>query len=148
VVIVGKGEVPDHLSHYPRLADVAAVRGPMAGMLAAMRWGPDGGWLMCACDMPQLRVEALRWLLDRRAPGRWATLPDLNDDGHVEPLLAYYDPRARGLLEDLLIRHIYAPSALASHPKIDTAIPSHPLSLAWRNVNSKADLAAFEKTLI
>ncbi len=145
IVIVGRGEVPAHLSNHTRLPDIPDVHGPMAGMVAAMRWAPDVSWLMCACDMPQISVDALRWLLDSRAPGVWATLPDLFDNGHVEPLLAHYDPRAHALFEDLLARQVYGPSALATHPKIATPVPPQQLLDAWRNVNCEAELATVEK---
>lgn len=145
VVIVGRGEIPAHLSSYTRLPDIPDVHGPMAGMLAAMRWTPDVSWLMCACDMPQISADALHWLLESRAPGVWATMPDLFDNGHVEPLLAHYDSRAHALFEDLLSRQVYGPSALAPHPKIATPVPPPQLLSAWRNVNSEAELATIEK---
>ncbi len=147
VVIGGRGEVPSHLSHYTRLADISDVPGPLAGMVAAMRWAPQSSWLMCACDMPQLSVDALRWLLQTREPGVWATVPDLLGDGHVEPLLAHYDPRARPLFETLLSHQCYSPSRLASQPKINTATPPVHLLGAWRNVNSEAELATFQKVI-
>ncbi len=145
VVIAGRGEVPAHLAHYPRLPDIPAVRGPMAGMVAAMRWAPHCSWLVCACDMPQLSAEALQWLLAQRQAGVWATLPDLRGEGYVEPLLAHYDPRAGALLEGLLARHCYSPSALATHPKIRRATPPAHLLKAWRNVNSEAELVAYQQ---
>lgn len=140
VVLVGGGHVPEHLSDYVRLQDVPAVKGPLAGLVAAMRWAPDVSWLACACDMPEISVEALQWLLDSRAPGIWATMPDLEGNGHVEPLLAHYDVRSRELLEELLMRQCHAPSALVPHSKIITPMPPEKLVSAWRNINTETEL--------
>ncbi|MFC1751050.1 molybdopterin-guanine dinucleotide biosynthesis protein B [Pseudomonadota bacterium] len=145
LVIVGQGDIPQHLSNYTRLPDIPNVRGPMAGMVAAMRWSPDVSWLMCACDMPQISAEALRWLLAKRTPGVWATLPDLHNDGFVEPLLAHYDPRSHTLLEELLSKGMFGPSVLAKHPKVASPVPPCNMTEAWQNVNSPAELETFEE---
>ena len=75
VVISGAGRVPDDLSARIRLADVPDARGPMAGVLAAMRWAPRATWLVAACDLSDMSADALPWLLAGRKPGLWATVP-------------------------------------------------------------------------
>jgi len=140
VAIVGGGHVPLGLSNVIRLSDVPDADGPMAGLLAAMRWAPHVSWLVAACDLPNLSQGALQWLLSTRAPGLWATLPRLPADKGVEPLLAHYDLRARGVLEDLAARGRFSPSLLAEHPKVATPTPPAHLLSAWANVNSPADL--------
>ena len=140
VVIVGAGEVPESLADCPRLPDVPGLAGPLAGMLAAMRWSPDAGWLVTACDLPGLKGGALDWLLARRRPGRWAVVPR-RDDGRPEPLLAYYDPRARPLLEALCLEGPPAPRRLVTDPRCHCPTPPADLLPAWRNVNTPAGLA-------
>lgn len=145
VVIVGQGDIPGHLSHYAHLPDVPEIHGPMAGMMSAMRWANDVSWLMCACDMPKISIPALQWLLDQRAPGTWAILPDLHNNGFVEPLLAHYDPRALGLFEALVGRQIFGPSALARHAKVISPAPPEHISNAWQNVNTPDELASLDR---
>ena len=140
VVIAGEGRGPEALSGAVYLSDVPDAAGPMAGLLAAMRWAPHVSWLVAACDLPNLSQGALRWLLSTRAPGLWATLPRLPADKGVEPLLAHYDLRARGVLEDLAARGRFSPSLLAEHPKVATPTPPAHLLSAWANANSPADL--------
>lgn len=135
VVLLGRGEVPAGLRDLPMLPDVTDREGPVAGMLAAMRWQPLATWLFVACDLPQLSGEAVRWLLDQRAPGVWATLPRMG--GGVEPLLAHYDFRARRLLEECR-----GPSELARRPQVATPVPPESLAAAWRNVNTPEELKA------
>ena len=91
VIIVGAGELPHSLAGHMRLSDVPDADGPLAGILAAMRWAPRVSWLLAACDLPNLSLSALRWLLSTRAPGVWATLPRLSSQSAIEPLLAHYD---------------------------------------------------------
>ncbi|HUU10552.1 MAG TPA: molybdopterin-guanine dinucleotide biosynthesis protein B [Phycisphaerae bacterium] len=140
VVIAGDGCVPESLSAVARLADAPEAEGPMAGVLAAMRWAPDASWLVAACDLPNLSAEALGWLLATRAPGVWATLPRLPGAAGVEPLLAHYDPRARGLIERLPGEGNFRLSALARHPKVISPTPPANLAPAWTNANTPADL--------
>jgi len=136
VVLLGDGEIPAGLRSLPVLPDVLDKQGPLAGMLAAMRWRPWATWLFAACDLPDLSADAVRWLLGTRAPGVWATLPQLAGAGGVEPLLAHYDFRAAPLLENCR-----APSELARLPQALTPAPPAEIANAWRNVNTPAELA-------
>ena len=132
--LLGDGEVPAPLAGLPRLADVPGRSGPLAGMLAAMRWDPAAAWIFAACDMPLLGAEAVAWLLDQRAPGTWAILPRRADTGQIEPLCAWYDPRAAAILETL-----DRPVALANHRKTHTPAVPPSLEAAWCNMNTPAD---------
>ena len=136
VVLLGGGEIPASLRSLPVLPDVLDKQGPLAGMLAAMRWRPWATWLFAACDLPDLSADAVRWLLDTRAPGVWATLPRLPGADGVEPLLAHYDFRAAPLLENCR-----APSELARLPQVITSAPPPEIAAAWRNVNTPSELA-------
>ncbi len=54
VIVAGTGTLPESVRGCDRLVDVPSVRGPMAGLLAAMRWAPHASWLVTACDLPLL----------------------------------------------------------------------------------------------
>jgi len=142
VVLSGAGSVPAALSGLPRMADVPGAAGPLAGILSAMRWLPGVSWLLVACDMPSLTAEAIRWLLDGRRPGRWAIIPRLQPDSHVEPLLAWYDCRCRPWFEELLLSGSLRIGEVAhrrqSHLPV---IPEHH-STSWSNVNTPDELAS------
>ena len=128
-----------------QLPDVPGVRGPFAGVLAALRWSSQP-WLIAACDLPRLSRTAVEWLLAQRAPGRWAVLPRV--DGVVQPLLAAYEPQALPLLEAIAAGaaagegRAPAPSRLAGRPHVFTPEPPAALADAWRGVNTPAELAA------
>ncbi|MDP6379800.1 MAG: molybdopterin-guanine dinucleotide biosynthesis protein B [Phycisphaerae bacterium] len=146
IAIVGAGAIPDGLAETVRLPDVPDARGPMAGILAAMRWAPHASWLVAACDMPNLSVEALRWLLSTRTPGSWGALPKLAGAAGIEPLLAHYDFRARHLLERLADNGEFSIARIAESPKITTPAPPHNLASAWENVNTEAQWQANSKS--
>jgi molybdopterin-guanine dinucleotide biosynthesis protein MobB len=137
VVIAGEGLVPEKMSDRVRLPDAPGVRGPMAGILSAMRWNPGVSWLVAACDMPDLSKEALEWILSQRRPGVWCVMPRVRE---VHPLLAYYDFRARTLLERLARSGDFALHRLAGDQKVFTPEPPGDLQIAWRNINTREDL--------
>ena len=141
-IIVGAGTVPEGFD-CTVLPDAHDAQGPMAGILAAMRWGPQSSWLVTACDLPALSVDALRWLLTTRAPGVWATLPKLPGKPNVEPLLAHYNFRTRILLEELARQGDFSLTRLAENPKVITPTPPADLAPAWQNVNTPEQLQAY-----
>jgi len=139
-VVVGAGGLPaDVPPEVFRLPDVPGVRGPAAGVLAAMRWAPMVSWVPAACDLPALSAEAVAWLLATRRPGRWASLPRLPGSTRCEPLPAHYDLRCRWVLERQVCRGNLSLSALARHPKV--AVPTVPpyLARAWRGANRPSE---------
>lgn len=121
-----------------RLPDAPGVRGPLAGILAALRWDP-ACWLVASCDLPRLRVAAVDWLLAERRPGRWAVLPRVG--GVVQPLLAVYEPQALPLLEALAADGAPSPSRLEGHAHVATPEPPPELVDCWRGVNTPQELA-------
>ena len=98
VVLAGSGSVPEALERLPKLPDPPGLVGPLAGLLAVMRWAPSAAWVVAACDMPRVSSKAVAWLIEQRRPGVWAVMPKIRG-GTVEPLLAVYEPQARALLE-------------------------------------------------
>lgn len=146
IALSGAGRTPESLAHLPRLPDIPEARGPLTGILAAMRWQPAVSWLLIACDMPDISAEALTWLLGRRRPGCWGTVPCLQEDGHVEPLLAHYDHRCAPLFERLLASGSLRIGQIAHQSKIETPlIPLH-LRSSWLNINTPQELARARQT--
>jgi molybdopterin-guanine dinucleotide biosynthesis protein MobB len=126
-------------SPLPRLPDAPGVVGPLAGILAALRWDA-ASWTISSCDLPRLSAEAVEWLLAQRRPGCWAVLPRVGDV--VQPLFAVYEPQAVALVEALAADGSAGPSQLSGHPKVATPEPPPDLAVAWRGVNTPEELAA------
>ncbi len=146
VVLAGSGSIPKSLAEMPRLADVPGVAGPLAGVLAAMKWAPAAAWVVAACDMPEISGDAINWLLDQRRPDVWAVLPT-SDAGHVEPLLAIYEPQARQVLERRAAAGRWGLRHLAEDPGVRCPSPPARLRAAWVNVNTPQELKETAKRL-
>jgi molybdopterin-guanine dinucleotide biosynthesis protein A len=140
VVLSGKGDVPESLSHLTRIADLPEVAGPLTGILAVMRWRPDCAWLLIACDMPNITKEALEWLLASRNVDSYGTVPRLAADGFVEPLLALYEPQARRYFEELAESKIFRISRVAKRSAISTPVVPRHLVESWQNINTPDQL--------
>ena len=135
--VLGSGAVPDSLGSAPVLCDIHDSEGPLAGMLAAVRWRPLASWLFVPCDVPLLSADAVRWILDQRKPGTWAVLPRLPGAPAPEPLLAHYDFRAAPLLE-----RARQPVDLAAEAHVTTPAVPERLQASWTNINTAEELAA------
>jgi molybdopterin-guanine dinucleotide biosynthesis protein A len=140
VVIAGGGELPPALDRGLRVADVAGLGGPLAGILAAFRGYPQVSWLVVACDLPDMEAAALQWLLDCRQSGVVAVLPELAGDGRIEPLLAYYDQACRPLLEAMAASGQRRMNLLQAASGVITPQPPSHLRTCWRNVNTREEL--------
>lgn len=140
VVLSGAGEIPPSLAHLPRLADIDNAQGPLAGIVAAMRWKPDACWLVSACDMPLMSAAALRWLLATRKPGIWGSVPFQPQTQRLEPLFAHYDYRAGTLFEEMVSSGEYHLSRIGEYARIATPSVPDEHRKSCRNCNFPEDL--------
>jgi molybdopterin-guanine dinucleotide biosynthesis protein MobB len=139
VVVAGQGQVPGSLAELTRLADIPDSDGPLAGIVACLRWAPQVSWFIAACDLPLINAAAVEWLDAERRPGRWAVLPCLSQ-ATLEPLLAVYEPQSGSLLEQLVREQEHAPRHIARHPAVACLAPPPELASAWTNVNTPQEL--------
>ena len=138
VFLLGDGPVTTSLAGYSRVADAGDCRGPMAGVLGAMRAEPDACWVMTACDLPRLRTGAVQWLVSMRRAGVWVVFPSI--DGFAEPLLALYEPPARLLLERAAAAGGYSLHRFARNPRAILAEPPAAFTDCWSNANTLREL--------
>ncbi len=146
VVLSGSGEIPVSLAALPRIPDAPGLAGPLAGILSVMRWQRGVSWLVMACDQPDVQPESLEWLLAQRQPGIRAVLPDLLGDGHLEPLLAWYDFRCRPQLETIAASGSLRISQLAHQVGVRHFQPPEHLHSSWRNVNTPDQITRKDKS--
>lgn len=140
IVISGKGEVPSTLHEIPVIPDDPGLEGPLAGILSVMRWNPGACWVVIGCDQPGVSGEAIDWLLSYRGDDVKAVLPSLMDDGHVEPLLAYYDCGCKGYLEEIAVRKSFRISEMIGRDGVVSPCPPSHMHSAWCNVNTPQEL--------
>lgn len=147
VVLLGGGPVPPALARSERLADApldGAPRGagPLSGLLAALRAEPDAAWLLCPCDLPAVRAEAVGWLAGERRAERRAVMARRAAGEPPEPLLALYEPAIRPDVEALAAAGGRAPRLLAGLPGVAVLVAPPHLADCWRDADRPADLAA------
>ena len=135
VVLLGEGETAEVSPQIARLPDAPGLAGPLAGILAGLRWQRQACWIVVACDLPLVRVAALDWLLAQRRPERWAVLPRVGPE-RIEPLLAIYEPESLTLLEQIVERGHRSPRHLEGHPAVYSPTPPVDLRDCWTNVNT------------
>lgn len=142
VVISGKGSIPNSLGDIPVVEDVFEVKGPLSGILSIMREYPGVSWLVAACDMPDIDLAALDWLMEQRTKITTAILPDLDGRGLVEPFLAYYDHKSLDLIEKMIVTGSTRPGDLVGRQGVlAPRVPTH-LHSSWKNINSPEDITS------
>jgi molybdopterin-guanine dinucleotide biosynthesis protein A len=76
------------------IPDAVAGVGPLGGILAALDDSTHKWNLITACDMPAIRADFLRFLLERATEYTGDLVLPLNRDGMPEPLCAVYHRQA------------------------------------------------------
>jgi molybdopterin-guanine dinucleotide biosynthesis protein A len=141
VVLAGSGPVPAAIEDLVRISDAPELRGPMAGVLAALRWSPESAWLVAACDMPWISSEAVAWLLRQRHTEHWAILPR-SSPGQIEALFAFYEPQALRLVESRAAAGRWGLRHLVNDERVLCPTIPEKLAGAWRSVNTLEELRA------
>jgi molybdopterin-guanine dinucleotide biosynthesis protein A len=140
VVMVGAGDLPESLAARPRLRDAPGLRGPAAGIVAALESRPGAGALVVACDQPLLSERLLRWLVERRVRGAVA-VQSRSESGDLEPFPGIYEAEALGPLRRLGGGEGAAAALRGLAALAPVATPALPAELAreLRGANSPAE---------
>jgi molybdopterin-guanine dinucleotide biosynthesis protein A len=146
VDLAGRGEIPSSLKDLPHLADVPGIKGPLAGLLALMRWQLNAGYLLLACDLPGLTIEALQWLISYRSSGVIAILPSIKPNT-IEPLTAIYEGTIHSVLESRAKSGIWGFQSLQEERGVITPTPPTQLVPAWQNVNTPDEKKDYENVV-
>jgi molybdopterin-guanine dinucleotide biosynthesis protein A len=130
---------------YQLIVDREQGKGPASGLLAAHEQFPDLAWLVIACDMPCLTVEALRRLRDARDCAAAATAFRSTITGKPEPLCAIYEPATLAAFRVLVLSGgDPSPLAFLATCNLRLLHPDNEGLLA--NVNTPAELERLEAT--
>lgn len=81
-------------SRMSAIEDLNEYRGPYNGLLSAHKKHPDAAWLVLACDLPLMDLDALKELIAKRDHTKLATAFALKENPLPEPLCAIWEPRA------------------------------------------------------
>lgn len=76
------------------IIDLNDYQGPYNGLLSAHKKHPDVAWLVLACDLPLMDLEALKELVSQRDTTKLATTFASKENSLPEPLCAIWEPQA------------------------------------------------------
>jgi molybdopterin-guanine dinucleotide biosynthesis protein A len=124
---------------FEQIVDRYEDLGPVAGILSAMDIEPDVGWLVLACDLPNIDGQTIEYLLENASPDHPVTAYRSVRDDLPEPLCAIYRPESRGILVGYVSEGIKCPRKMLI--KSPTHLLSQPNPGALHNINSPDDLA-------
>ena len=126
-------------SRFAQIVDRYKDIGPIAGILSAMDEYPEVNWLVVACDLPNIDVATLRYLLENRSAEQPFTAFRSSYDGLPEPLCALYLSGS-----DAIIREFVDNDNTVCPRKIlirsDTHLIEQPNPVALDNINTPEDL--------
>lgn len=141
VVVVGEGPLPPDVAPMPILPDPPGPGGPLAGMLAALRWQPAAAWFFVPVDAVALSTEFVDWLARQRHPGVWGIQVE-TCQGQVEPLFTVLAPQMKTWVERTRARGC-GPWDLAGCPKLQRVRVPVELEPALTCVNTPEEWQQF-----
>jgi molybdopterin-guanine dinucleotide biosynthesis protein A len=126
-------------SQFPTIVDRYDNIGPVAGILSAMDEHPGVDWLVVACDLPNIDITTLEFLLGHLSRDRPFTAFESSYDGLPEPLCAIYTSGSDALIRQFVDEGIVCPRKMLINS--DTELLAQPNPQALDNINTPDDLA-------
>ena len=138
IVLLGQGDLPTPLNNLEHLLDPPQVRGPCAGLLAAMQRHPSKAILLVACDTPDINTHHLLTLLQARAPDIQALAHRFGSD--IQPIPALFEPTALPTLISRIQRKQFSLKGLLD--QLHTHLLDHPgrIPTGLRGYNRPQDI--------
>lgn len=126
------------------IPDADGMAGPMAGVIAGLKYGSGRAVLAVACDMPLLDASTLLKLLSLRNPDKLATCL-IAQDGKPEPMCALYEGSCLPALEAWVENGEYSLRRFLEVSDVELIAVDKPQLLA--SVNTLEDVEAARKRL-
>ncbi|WP_430905469.1 NTP transferase domain-containing protein [Maribacter sp. 2-571] len=140
-ISVRSDQLPDLPKTMTSITDSDRYKGPYNGLLSAHEAFPDVAWLVLACDLPLMDVEALEQLVSERDDSKMATAFAQREDPLPEPLCAIWEPNAlRASMDYLETGQGSCPRKFLIHNDVKLVFPKNENVLL--NANSKEDYNA------
>ncbi len=133
----GQQQEPER-SRYEQIVDRYEDMGPIAGIMSAMDEFPSVDWLVVACDLPNIDVSTLRYLLENHSGNKLFTAFRSSHDDLPEPLCAVYASNSRVLIDNFIAEGITCPRKILI--RADSCLLSQPVPTALDNINTPDDL--------
>lgn len=125
-------------SRFELIVDRYEDIGPIAGILTALQEHNDVGWLVLACDLPNVDEATIRFLLDHRSADQPFSAFRSSSDGLPEPLCAYYAAGSNPIIEAFIEEGVICPRKMLI--RSDSCLLDQPNPDALDNINTPDDL--------
>lgn len=141
LLVIGEPEKYGHVGPFV-MADEWPGKGPLGGLVTAMRYASNDKLLVVACDMPGLNERLFTLLKAQLGTATDAVVP--RHDGLSEPLAAAYHRNARAALRRCVELDVLKMSGALAQVRT-TYVEVIPGREAWpedlfRNINAPGDL--------
>jgi molybdenum cofactor guanylyltransferase len=127
---------------FPIVNDIYQIKAPLSGIHAGLKFSITDWNLVLTCDMPNVSVQLIRYLISAMEPGKELILP--GHDGYIEPLCGFYHKNLLPFIETNFEKHKYSPLDLL---ELNTSriiemegLLTEKLSDEFKNMNEKNDL--------
>ena len=124
---------------FEQIVDRYEDMGPIAGILTAMEAHPEVNWLVVACDLPNINVGTIEYLLQHVDETRPFTAFESSHDGLPEPLCAVYRAGFADAVRSFVKDGVTCPRKVLI--RSDTRLLTQPDPASLDNVNTPDDLA-------
>lgn len=121
-------------SAYSVLPDSFLGLGPLGGLLSAFRENPNAAWLVAACDLPLLDLDAINELIEARNISKVATAFNSPVNEFPEPLIAIWEPKAYQIALEFLAQGYSCPRKVLINSEVELIDASSVATLM--NVNN------------
>jgi molybdopterin-guanine dinucleotide biosynthesis protein A len=124
---------------FPQVHDASPFegKGPLAGILSAMKKHPTAAWMVLACDLPFVTRETIEHLIKHRDPARIATAYKSSHDGLPEPLCAIWEPGHYAAIFQLFKEGVNCPRKILVRSHAQILEPLDPKALD--NINDPTE---------
>lgn len=125
-------------SRFDLIVDRYEDIGPIAGILSALQEHPHVDWLVVACDLPNIDVSTLQFLLKNTSENQPFTAFRSSHDGLPEPLCAVYRAGSNKVLQAFIDDGMICPRKVLI--RSDTCLLEQETPSSLDNVNTPDDL--------
>lgn len=127
------------------ITDLENGSGPLGAIHSALLYDPESSWLVLACDLPFADEQLISELLGACNHDADATSFISPHDGLPEPLVAVWEPRATGKVQDFLDRGITCPRKVLINSNTQLIHTTQPAKLA--NINTPEEFENIMKAI-
>ena len=122
------------LENLPAIVDSVEAKGPIAGILSALKKHPDANWFVVACDLVHFNESTISELLSHYKTDSVATAFKNAEKGFPEPLCALYTPSAKEVFEAAVKNDITCPVKVLRNANTHSIEQKNGVNLA--NINT------------